>query len=288
MPVTPADLGKIPLFANMTEAHLREMLDAFDRERLPKGSVIFEPGSTPERLLVLAEGEVALHQDGEERFRVRGPAPIGELGSLTGLLRSTTAIAATDATMLVMPKERMLAFFEDHGDVAFPFHSNLLSIAADKMRRDRQRIEEMRHNLIITQRAMKRMSDLLLEGEDTPLHEKLYDELSRLIEQNKKGHYLVEPAKVLPTKARFDDGRIVDVLALSADEVDLPVKPPLDPKDGHASFVLDFGDKEIAVSGKVEPGGPHPVRIKLDLLVEGSAASLSEHLARMLMFDVIC
>ncbi|MBI2375186.1 MAG: Crp/Fnr family transcriptional regulator [Deltaproteobacteria bacterium] len=287
MPVTPADLGKVPLFASITEAHLQTMLDAFTTERVEKGTVLFEAGAVPDRLLLLADGEVALLEEGEERFRLKALAPIGELGSLTGLLRRTTAVTATDATLLVMPKAAMLAFFEAHGDVAFPFHSNLLAIAADKLRRDRQRLEEMRHNLIITQRAMKKMADLLLEADDTPLHEKLYEDLSKLIEQNKKGHYLVEPAKALPTRARFDDGRIVEVLALSADEVDLPIEPPRDPNDGHSSFVLLLGDKEIAVSGRVASASPERARVKLDLLIEDSARALQDYLTRLLMLDVI-
>jgi CRP/FNR family cyclic AMP-dependent transcriptional regulator len=215
MPVAPAELRKIPLFANITDAHLAELVDACRSRKMNAGESLFEAGAVADRFLILVSGELSLREGGEERFRLRPIAPVGELGTIAKLERRTTAVAATPVELLEMPSETLMQFFEDHGDVAFPVHYNLLRVVADKVRRDHRRVEEMRKNIITTQKAMKRMRDALLEGEDTPLHKQLFDELEALIEQNKKGHYLVEPAEALPTRVRLDSGQLVDVKAIS-------------------------------------------------------------------------
>ena len=72
-------------------------------------------------------------------------------------------------------------FFEKHGDVAFPLYHNLLSIVADKVRRDTRRLDEMRANLIRTQKAMKRLLELVLSSEETPLSKQMAETLEDLI-----------------------------------------------------------------------------------------------------------
>lgn len=289
MTVKPADLRKVPLFAKITDQHLEQLLAAFERRELEAGAVLFEPGSIPDRLLVLVEGEVGLREDGVERFRIRPIAPVGELGAITGLPRRTTAVAATDVTLLGIGTEALMAFFEQHGDVAFPFHYNLLGIVADKIRRDRRRMSEMRTNIITTQKAMKRMRDALLEGEDTPLHKMLFEELDRLVEQNKKGHYLVEPAQALPTRIRLDDGAVAAVRALSNQWLHIDRRDaPAPPVGSHWSGVLLLGQgKEIPVSGSVDQISEESWSVRLDLLIDEYAHALEDHLTRLQLLDYV-
>jgi CRP-like cAMP-binding protein len=264
-------------------------LGAFERRELPRGTLLFEPGAIPDRLLLLVQGEISLVEGDKERFRIRPIAPIGELGALTGIPRATTAIAATDAVLLSIGTQALMDFFERHGDVAFPFHYNLLSVVADKIRRDRQRTDEMRKNLISTQKAMKRMRDALLESEDTPLHKQLFEELDRLVEQNKKGHYLVEPAQALPTRVRLDDGSIAAVRAMSKEWIFVDRTDARAPAVGsHWSGVLLLGqDREIPISGTIDAGTDEAWAVRLDLLIDDYAGALEAHLTRLMMLDVV-
>jgi CRP/FNR family transcriptional regulator, cyclic AMP receptor protein len=289
MNVTPQDLRKVPLFANITDGHLAQLLAAFEQRNVPQGTVLFEPGAIPDRLLLLVEGEIGLRENGVERFRVRPIAPVGELGALTALPRATTAVAATDAKLLSISTRALMSFFEQHGDVAFPFHYNLLGVVADKLRRDRLRMDEMRKNLITTQKAMKRMREALLEGEDTPLHKLLYEELDRLVEQNRKGHYLIRPAQALPTRVRLDDGALAAVRAINYDRIHIDKNDAPAPAVGSqwSGVLVLGGTEEIPVSGTVSVVTDEAWVVSLDLLIDDYARALDEHLARLLMLDIV-
>ncbi|MFO0564605.1 MAG: cyclic nucleotide-binding domain-containing protein [Polyangiaceae bacterium] len=287
MAVAPAALRKIPLFANITDEHLKELVAACTTREVPSGHELFRAGSLSDRFLILIEGEISLREAGEERFRLKPIAPVGELGALARLERRTTAVAATDVRLLDISVEHLMQFFEEHGDVAFPFHYNLLRVVADKVRRDGRRTDEMRKNLMTTQKAMKRMRDALLEGDDTPLNKQLFDELETLIEQNKKGHYVVEPAEAIPTSVRLDDGRVVPVRAMSKDWLHLPAEAASARNGAFWSGVLMLPEQELAVSGTVDGVDPNGVHIRLDMLIEEYNRAVEDHLTRLQMLDFV-
>lgn len=288
MPVRPSDLRAIPLFAHITDEHLEQLLTEFQRRSLNPGDILFEAGSTADRLILLCQGEVAVREGSEERFRLRPVAPIGELGALTGLRRTTTAIAATACEVLSLSVEGLMRFFEAHGDVAYPFHHNLLHIVTDKLLRDRRRLDEMRRNIIHTQKAMKRMREALLDADDTPLSRMLFEELDALIEQNKKGHYLVDPAKAFPTRVRLDDGTMRNVLRMSNEWLHVATGDATPPAKGAEwSGVLVTPDGEVPLSGTVEDGDATQFVICLDMLIDEYARAVETHLTRLQMLDVI-
>jgi CRP-like cAMP-binding protein len=286
MRVSPADLQKLPLFSRITESHLSALIGAFRERNVASGEVLFETGSIPQTFLILTAGEVLLREGETERFRLKPIAPVGELGALTRIERRLTAVAASPGVLLEIAIDDLMQFFEDHGDVAFPFHYNLLRVVADKIRRDRRRMEEMRHNIVTTQKAMKRMRDALLEGDDTPLNKQLFDELEKLIEQNKKGRYLVQPADALPTRVRLDDGSVVPVAAMSKEWLHLEALQKLQPGK-HWSGVLLLPEREIAVSGNVDVVENGIAFVKLDLLIDDYARAVDDHVTRLSMLDVV-
>jgi len=79
-----------------------------------------------------------------------------------------------------------MQFFESHGDVAFPFYHNLLRVwrqdppGYPSARRDAR-------NIIRTQKAMKKMRELVLESEDTVVSKPVFETLEELIEHNSAG-----------------------------------------------------------------------------------------------------
>jgi CRP-like cAMP-binding protein len=288
MTVRPSDLHAIPLFHGITDDHLAELMSAFERLDLAAGTVLFEAGSVPEHFLLLVRGEVVLREPGDQepRFRLQPPAPIGELGAVTGLKRNTTATTATEAHVWRIGVGELTRFFEKHGDVAFPFYHNLLNIVADKVRRDTRRVEEMRSNIIRTQKAMKQLRDFVLESEETPLSKRLADTLDDLIEHNRRAHYLVEPTSTLKSWVRLDGGATVPVLELSDSLLRLGTS--VTPARGeHWSGVLVTPGGEVPVSGTVEANDASGVLIKLDLFIEQYAAVLRDYLTRVQMLDFV-
>jgi len=286
MTIRPADLHAIPLFEGITETHLAELVEAMERVTLAPGTVLFEAGTEPHHFALLVRGEIALEQEGNVRFRLTPIAPIGELGALTGLYRNTRAIATSEAEILRIGVVALMRFFESHGDVAFPFYNNLLKIVAAKMHRDATRLEEMRTNIIRTQKAMKDLRDRVLEAEETPISKVVCDTIEPLIEKNRRGHYMVTPAYALSTSIRLDDGRLLPVCAMSEGFIKV-LNLPDATANREVSFVLVAPSDEIPMSGKVVQTGEDGVVVELDMLIDEYAKKLQTHLTRVQMLDFV-
>lgn len=288
MTVAPSDLRAVPLFADITDAHLLELIDVFERRRHQRGDVLFAAGEQPEHFLVLVEGEVALRDGGETRFRLKPVAPIGELGSLTGLRRVTTALVTDAAEVWRVAIADLMRFFETHGDVAFPFYHNLLKIVADKVRRDGRRLDEMRTNLIRTQKKMKGLRELVLESEETVISKPVFETLDELIEHNRRWHYMVEPTHMFHALVRLDDGQRVIVREMSDTMMRIALPPDASPAlNTHWSGVLMAAHRELPVGGMVEAIDEGGVLIQLDRLVGVEAAEFEDYLTRLQMLDFV-
>ena len=300
MAVKPSDLHSIPLFHGITEAHLAELMSACERLSVPAGQVLFEAGSEPRHLLLLVAGEVALREPSqasepagasgasEPRFRLSPIAPIGELGAVTGLARNTTAETTQPSEVLRIGVAELRHFFEKHGDVAFPFYHNLLGIVTDKVRRDAHRLDETRANLIRTQKGMKRLLELVLQTEETPLSKAVCETLEELIEHNRRIHYLVAPKSTLASWVRLDAGATVAVKEISDTLLRIAPSPGASPVGGTDwSGVLITPGGEVPVSGKVESADAGSVLIKLDLFIDQYAAILRDYLTRVQMLDFV-
>lgn len=285
MTIRPADLRSIPLFARMTDAHLDELGAIFERRSLKEGEVLFEAGSPADQFQVLVSGALSLFEDGTERFRLSPLAPIGELGALTGVSHNVKAVAAQPSEVWRVAVSKLMQFFEKHGEVAFPFYRSLLDIVSDKVRRDEQRLVEMRANIIRTQKAMKQLRELVLESPETTLSEPIARQLDELIERNRRGHYMVEPSRAISSRVRTDDGKLVDVREISEDHVSLSAKVCEPGKSW--SGVLVLPSREIPISGTVERASNNGCVVKLDLLVDEYKSALGDYLTRVQMLDFV-
>jgi CRP-like cAMP-binding protein len=281
------DLKAIPLFANIPDAHLEQLVAAFERRAVPAGETLIREGTVGDSLLLLVDGEVEVRWDGEP-LTVRPFAAVGELAALAGMRRATTAVATVPSQVLSIPSRKLFAFFQDNGDIGFRFHDNLMHILADKIDRDRQHIEEMKANLVETQKAMKRMRDALLESEDTTLHRTLFEELDAHIEHNRRGRYLTEVPRALPIRLRIDAER--EVRRISNEKLFVAPGPGA-PLQAGAVFagVLCADGVEIPVSGTVDAPttGSDLQALELDVLIEESAQQLEKLLARLQLLDVV-
>ncbi len=292
---TPRDLRSIPLFSRMTDAHLDELGAIFEKKSLKEGEVLFPAGAAADQFQVLVSGVISLYEDGTERFRVTPLAPIGELGALTGVSHNVKAVATRAAEVWRIGVPKLMAFFEKHGEVAFPFYASLLEIVSDKVRRDEHRLEEMRANIIRTQKTMKKLRELVLESPETPLSEPVAKALDELIEQNRRGHYMVEPARVLATKVRLDDGKMIDVREISEDHICLATKVADPGKSWSGVLLIPAGTgggsmrppREIPISGIVERVNGDVAVVKLDLLVDEYKAALADYLTRVQLLDFV-
>lgn len=280
-------LSQLPLFADLSSGEIDRLLSVFEKRKLERGAVLFQAGESPEAVFLLVEGSISVRGVDEEVLVARPPATIGELSAVTGEDRSLTAVAATDAVVLAAPVDRLQSFLEKEGAIGFRLQRTLVRLAARKIGRDRGRLREMKDNIVSTQKAMKAMRDSLLQSEDDPLHEALYEQLDALIEHNRRVHYLVEPSRLVPTSVRLDAVGERRVTAISEEWLYFE-RAAGDPElQGEVRGLLLLDGTEVPMSGNVERCNEAEVCVFLDELVPDFKQRLEAHLTRAQLLDVV-
>ena len=288
------DLRALPLFQGISEVRLEQLVATFQPSAHKAGTVLFRPGDTPTRFELLTKGQVTIEEERTStevpavRFDLRPLAPLGELGALTGLPRSTTATATTEVEILSVGVSDLLGFFDANGDIGLAFYKNLLGLVSDKVRRDRSRIEDMRSNIVRTQKAMKQMREIVLSAAETEISKPIFDTLDTLIERNRRAHYRVNPTTSYPAYVRLDDGRTVPVLEVSEGHVKVAgTTKDLTKDPSFWAGVLIVPTTEILLSGTVVREGEGGVVVKLDTLVEEYKAKLDDYTTRVQLLDFV-
>lgn len=281
------ELRAIPLLRGFDDAELAQLAAVFEVVDAAKGEVLFEADRPAEAAYMLSAGEVTLYQDESEAYLLRGPVLIGELGALSGIDRNSRAVVGTDAVLFSAQRGALLDFFDANREIGLKFEKNLLDICADKIDRDQRRLEDMRTNLIRTQKAMKKMRDFLLESEDTVVSAPLHETLESLIERNRRVNYRVSPPEAVAAFVRLDDRSKARVVEISRTHLSFLPTAERPSAKKHFSGVLCLGGPEIPISGRVLRTIDGRVDIELDLLLDEYSAALESYLTRVQMLDYL-
>lgn len=280
-----SELRTIPLFQGFGDADLAEIGGLFAPVTFDPQTPLFDIGEPATTFYVLTRGEVEL--SGDDVFKLRPPALIGELGALTNLPRSTRAVAAAGSELWQVPAKKLQEFLGRHQELGIQFLINLLSVVADKVHRDQRRIADMRENLIGTQKALKALRELVLETVETPISAPVHDTLDKLITHNRRVNYRVEPPAALAASVTFDAGK-VPVVDLSRTHVSVQMPNEGPPVGSWLSGVADLAGTEIPISGKVHRTNGKKVTLELDLMIDEYSAALEGYLTRAQLLDILC
>jgi uncharacterized membrane protein len=136
MPCNPADLAEVKLFELLDEAELGDLASAIDSEAVPAGKIIFNAGEFGEALYIVRSGEVELYiKDTAGQKIVLTTAErndvFGELSMLDERPRSATAMALTDAELLLLDRDDLLLLFQKQPDAAL----NMLAAMSTMLRK---------------------------------------------------------------------------------------------------------------------------------------------------------
>lgn len=273
----------VPLFHGISEDGLAGLGEVFERFEAAEGTVLFAAGEVADWLYLLVAGRVALHEEGEKTIELQPVSLIGELGAMVGLNRRVTAETMEPSVFLRATGASLRAFFERNASVAVHFYQNLLGMSADKIRRDERRIDDMRRNLIKTQKALKAMRELVLESPSTELSEPIHDMLEYLISQNRRANYVVAPPSALPAHVRLPDGTTYPVLQMSRQFIEIPAAAG----EGDWRGVLVLPGSEIPLAGALEAAGPDSSRIDLELMIDEYNAGLEDYLTQAQLLDIV-
>ncbi|HPH68061.1 MAG TPA: cyclic nucleotide-binding domain-containing protein [Kofleriaceae bacterium] len=281
-----AALRLVPLFHGFSDAELQQISALFVPANAGANGVLFDVGDAASDLYVLADGEVVLECPGDDTFRLRPPALIGELGALTAIARSTKALVQPGATIFALNAKKLQAHFADNQELGLRFLVNLLSVVADKVHRDQVRIADMRKNLVSTQKDLKRARDIVLESVETPISAPIHETLDRLITRNRRVNYRVEPPEALAAALRLDSGLapVVDI-SRTHSTIQFPATPPAE--GAWVSGIMVLAGIEIPLSGTVMRVKDKRVTIVHDLMIDEYAATLEGYLTRAQLLDVL-
>jgi CRP/FNR family cyclic AMP-dependent transcriptional regulator len=284
-----ADLRTIQLFQNFTDGELAQVGALFQRVDAQADRPLFDVDEPATTFYLLTAGEVVLDRPGDDVFKLRPPALIGELGALTNLPRSTRATIAPGSTVWQLSAAALQGFFVAHQELGVRFLANLLSTVADKVHRDQRRMADMRSNLVRTQKELKRMRELVLDSAETPLSAPVHDALDKLITHNRRVNYRVEPPAALAAHVRFD-GAPLPVLDISRTHVTVAPAPlsAAPQQDTWLSGVLHLAGTEMLISGRVHRVSANRLTLEFDLLIDEFAAALEGYLTRVQLLDILC
>lgn len=285
--ISPAELRGIPLFRGFSDEEIARLAVLFEPVVVDEGEILFTQGEEAAAFYILITGEVSLRQDEREVYLLKPPCLIGELGATTGILRHCRAVVGPGTVLRRIDAARLHDFCSRNPDIGLAFYRALLVSAADKIAHDQRRTAEMREHIIVTQKTMKSLRDLILESPDTPISGPVHDALDGLIQQNRRANYRVEPPPAFAAQLRLDDGRIATIVELSRTHISFRLAGALPEPNRELSGVLVLAGPEIPASGRVVRVQGDRVVLLLDLLVDEFAAVLEGYLARVQMFDFL-
>ncbi len=282
-------LRHLPLFRSLDDAQLAELAASFSERKLSAGEVLFNEGDPAAQLWILTEGEIELTEGKEPKVVLRPTTPVGELGSLTGVPRNTTAKALTNLTLLEIDTFELARKFDQSTALGLAFYRGLLEVVSDKVRRDRQRMDDMRANIIRTQKAMKAAREIILSTEETSISKPVCDALDDLIENNRRAHYRVTPIAGHDARLAIDangSSKTVRVVELSEGYLKVEAGAGLE-VGAEISGVLTLPERELPVGGKVARSSKDGILLKLDLLIEEYNAAFLGYITQLQLLDFV-
>ena len=283
-----ADLKTIPLFRGFSDEELGEIAALFHEASPKSGGVVFEVDEPASAFYLLTAGEVVLERPGDDLYRLRPPALIGELGALTNLRRNSRATAGDGAVLWRLDAKDVQQFFAINQELGVRFLVNLLEMVADKVNRDQKRLADMRQNLVRTQKELKRLREFVLDEVETPLSQPIHDSLEKLITHNRRVNYRVAPPPALAAQLKLDGAR-APVVEVSRTHLSFafPENAATPAAGAWMSGVLEIAGTDVPVSGKVIRSAGSRVTLELDLLIDEYAAALEGYLTRVQLLDIL-
>ena len=115
---------KVTLFADLDDAHIREIITLIERRRYKKGEIILRTGDWFDRLYIVNKGlikAISTQEDGKEQILhlLSDGDSIGELALLKSEPALYDLVAASETYLCTIPKSRFDAFLKENPDLMF-------------------------------------------------------------------------------------------------------------------------------------------------------------------------
>jgi CRP/FNR family transcriptional regulator, cyclic AMP receptor protein len=132
------------LFRDLSDADIEWLAVTGERRQVPKATILIQEGKPVQDLYILLEGQLTvLVSSLDKQFTVntlqKGEV-IGELSFLDSRPPSATVVAATDAVLLAIPREKLKAKLTRDVFFAAKFYRSLGVFLADRLRSNTRRL----------------------------------------------------------------------------------------------------------------------------------------------------
>ena len=107
---TASQLGRLGIFADLTEAQLRDVAAELDERSFPEGSWVLRQGETGTGLFIVVDGEVGVVIDDDERATLATGSFFGEVSVLLGEPVTADIVVRKPLRCLVIPPQRAEEF----------------------------------------------------------------------------------------------------------------------------------------------------------------------------------
>ena len=147
-------LRQADVFHGLTDEELTSLAQISRTAEFSTGDVIFEGGSASDELYLIENGEVDIQVDPEEQSANSGSRPItittlrrgqsfGEMALVSEGIRAATARCAQhDTILIVIPRDALLALFDQQPRLGYKMMYNLAADLAMKIRATDVMIQE--------------------------------------------------------------------------------------------------------------------------------------------------
>lgn len=139
------DLKKIPLFADLTENEIYQVMKLSFEKKYPKGSTLFVEGMAGEVLYIIKAGKVDIVKktpQGEVLLVSLGPGEfLGEMSLIDDSKRSATARVSLDSELVVMTRKCFVDMLQADPHITNKLLMHFLRVTAQRLRQTDQRLE---------------------------------------------------------------------------------------------------------------------------------------------------
>src|ERR1700676_4683811 len=114
-----ARLGRLGIFADLTEAELGDLAAELEEQSFPEGGWVLRQGTPGSGLFIIVDGEGGFVIDGDERTALTTGSFFGEVSVLLGEPTTAGIVVRRRLRCLVIPPNRAEEFLIAHPRVMF-------------------------------------------------------------------------------------------------------------------------------------------------------------------------
>lgn len=135
----------IPLFEDLDYTQVQALIEVGSRQDLTPGTVLSEPRTIDERLIVLLAGRLRLESAAGDLLDYQMPVRVlGEMGVFTGQIRSTRCIVEDPSDVLILEASALDEMLEEDPQMGNHMLANLIKLLYGRLYDVNQEMEHLR------------------------------------------------------------------------------------------------------------------------------------------------